>query len=163
LGYGVRIPLEATRGEAAADIDIEVHLSPVARGASKMSGLKSAATLALVLGILDCASLSQAQEDVATSATEDGLLQPGTSRNTWRQKIEDAKRRARDVARERREHPELYMPIPEDPDLVATERVLNDESLQAGDIVSTNKGLFVFRGRIDQPRSREDFVPLRAR
>jgi hypothetical protein len=55
------------------------------------------------------------------------------------------------------------MPTPEDPDVVATERVLNDESLQTGDIVSTNRGLFVFRGRIDQPRRQEDFVPLRAR
>jgi hypothetical protein len=29
-----------------------------------------------------------------------------------------------------------------------------------GDIVSTNKGLFVFRGKADQPRSNEDFLPL---
>ncbi|MGY3614233.1 hypothetical protein [Bradyrhizobium sp. USDA 10063] len=128
-----------------------------------MSGLKAAATLVLVLGILDCASLSQAQEDAAASATDDGPLQPEISRNAWRQRIEDAKRRAREVARERREHPELYMPIPEDPDLVATERVLSDESLQTGDVVSTNKGLFVFRGRIDQPRRQEDFVPLSSR
>ncbi|WP_245476699.1 hypothetical protein [Bradyrhizobium sp. Leo170] len=128
-----------------------------------MSGLKAAATIILALSILDGASLSQAQEDVAASATDDGLLQPEISRNAWRQRIEDAKRRAREVARERREHPELYMPIPEDPDLIATERVLNDESLQTGDIVSTNKGLFVFRGRIDQPRRQEDFVPLSAR
>ncbi|WP_245475006.1 hypothetical protein [Bradyrhizobium sp. Leo121] len=121
-----------------------------------------AATIILALSILGCASLSRAQEDVAASATGDDA-QPEISRNAWRQRIEDAKRRARDVARERREHPELYMPIPEDPDLIATERVLNDESLQTGDIVSTNKGLFVFRGRIDQPRRQEDFVPLSAR
>jgi hypothetical protein len=161
LEYGVRIPIEATPGGAA--VDIKLHSSPVACGGSKMRGSKWAATLVLALGILDCASLSQAQEDAAASATDDGPRQPETSRNRWQQKIEDAKRRARDVARERRAHPELYMPIPEDPDLVATERVLNDESLQTGDIVSTNKGLFVFRGRIDQPRREEDFVPLRAR
>jgi hypothetical protein len=128
-----------------------------------MSGLKAAATIVLALGILDCRSFSQAQEDVAASAADDGLLQPELSRNAWRQRIEDAKRRATEVARERREHPELYIPIPEDPDLVATERVLNDESLQTGDIVSTNKGMFVFRGRTDQPRRQEDFVPLPAR
>jgi hypothetical protein len=34
----------------------------------------------------------------------------------------------------------------------ALERVLNDESLQSGDIVSTNKGLFVFRGNPDHER-----------
>lgn len=133
------------------------------RYGSKMSGLKAAATLVLVLGVIDCGSLAQAQEDVAASATDDGPLQPEISRNAWRQRIEDAKKRAREVAREMREHPELYMPIPEDPDLVATERVLNDESLQTGDIVSTNKGMFVFRGRTDQPRRQEDFVPLPVR
>ncbi|MGY3604942.1 MULTISPECIES: hypothetical protein [unclassified Bradyrhizobium] len=127
-----------------------------------MNGLKTAATIVLALSILDGASLSRAQEDIAASVTDDGPP-PEISRNAWRQRIEDAKRRAREVARERREHPELYMPIPEDPDLIATERVLNDESLQTGDIVSTNKGLFVFRGRIDQPRRQEDFVPLSAR
>jgi hypothetical protein len=128
-----------------------------------MRGLKAAATIILALSILDCARLSRAQEEVAASATDDGPLQPEISRNAWRQRIEDARKRAREVARERREHPELYMPIPEDPDLVATERVLNDESLQTGDIVSTNKGMFVFRGRADQPRRQEDFVPLPAR
>ncbi len=127
-----------------------------------MNGWKTAATLVVALGIVDCANLSCA-EDVAASTTDDSPLQPEISRNAWRQRIEDAKRRAREVAQERREHPELYMPIPEDPDLVATERVLNDESLQAGDIVSTNQGMFVFRGRTDQPRREEDFVPLPAR
>jgi hypothetical protein len=42
----------------------------------------------------------------------------------------------------------------------ATERVLMDSSLQLGDIVSTSKGLFVFQGRNDRDRSRDDFVPL---
>jgi hypothetical protein len=102
-------------------------------------------------------------EDVAASVTDDRPWRPEIPRNAWRQSIDDAKIRAREVARERREHPELYMPIPEDPDLVATERVLNDESLQTGDIVSTNKGLFVFRGHNDRPRRQEDFVPLGAR
>jgi hypothetical protein len=42
----------------------------------------------------------------------------------------------------------------------ATEKVLMDSSLQLGDIVSTSKGLFVFQGRNDRDRSRDDFVPL---
>jgi hypothetical protein len=86
--------------------------------------------------------------------------QPEPTRDQWRQRIEDAKRRAREAARERREHPELDAPIPEDPDVVATERVLNDESLQRGDIVKTKKGMFVYQGRADQPRRQEDFVPI---
>lgn len=86
--------------------------------------------------------------------------EPEISRDEWRRRIEDARRRAREISRERREHPELYRPIPEDPDLVATERLLNDESLQRGDIVATKKGMFVYQGRSDQPRRDQDFVPV---
>jgi hypothetical protein len=86
--------------------------------------------------------------------------QPEVSRDEWRQRIEQAKRRAKEAARERREHPELHVPIPEDPEIVASERVLNDESLQRGDIVTTKKGMFVYRGRTDQSRREDDFVPI---
>lgn len=41
-----------------------------------------------------------------------------------------------------------------------TEQALNDSSLQKGDIVSTGKYLFLFRGRNDSPRVPEDFVQL---
>ncbi|MDD1529440.1 hypothetical protein C7U92_20485 [Bradyrhizobium sp. WBOS7] len=86
--------------------------------------------------------------------------EPEVSRDEWRQRIEDARRRAKEVSRERREHPELYKPIPEDRDLVATERLLRDDSLQRGDIVTTKKGMFVYQGRSDQPRRDQDFVPV---
>lgn len=86
--------------------------------------------------------------------------EPEVTRDEWRQRIDDARRRAKDVSRERREHPELYKPIPEDPDLVATERLLRDDSLQRGDIVTTKKGMFVYQGRSDQPRRDQDFVPV---
>ena len=86
--------------------------------------------------------------------------EPEVSRDEWRQRIEEARRRAREVSRERREHPELYKPIPEDPDRVATERLLRDDSLQRGDIVATKKGMFVYQGRSDQPRRDQDFVPV---
>ncbi|WP_247529978.1 hypothetical protein [Bradyrhizobium sp. 199] len=86
--------------------------------------------------------------------------EPEVSRDEWRQRIEDARRRATEASRERREHPELYKPIPEDPDLVATERLLRDDSLQRGDIVTTKKGMFVYQGRSDQQRRDQDFVPV---
>lgn len=82
------------------------------------------------------------------------------TRDEWRKRIDDARRRAKEVSRERREHPELYKPISEDPDLVATERLLRDDSLQRGDIVTTKKGMFVYQGRSDQPRRDQDFVPV---
>jgi hypothetical protein len=86
--------------------------------------------------------------------------EPEISRDEWRQRIEDTRRRAKEASRERREHPELYKPVPEDPDLVATERLLRDDSLQRGDIVTTKKGMFVYQGRTDQPRRDQDFVPV---
>ena len=86
--------------------------------------------------------------------------EPEVTRDEWRQRIEDARRRAKEASRERREHPELYKPIPEDPDLVATQRLLRDDSLQRGDIVTTKKGMFVYQGRSDQPRRDQDFVPV---
>lgn len=86
--------------------------------------------------------------------------EPEVTRDEWRQRIEDARRRAKEVSRERRDNPELYKPVPEDPDIVATERLLHDDSLQRGDIVATKKGLFVYQGRSDQPRRDQDFVPV---
>jgi hypothetical protein len=86
------------------------------------------------------------------------------SRDGWRARIEEAKRRAKEIAIERRENPARFDPPPiEDLDQVATDRVLNDDSLQFGDIVSTKNGLFVFRGRSDRPRRPEDFVALPSR
>jgi hypothetical protein len=86
--------------------------------------------------------------------------EPELTRGEWRQQIEDGRRRAKEVSRERREHPELYKPVPEDPEIVATERILNDESLQRGDIIATKKGMFIYQGRSDQPRGEQDFVPV---
>lgn len=85
---------------------------------------------------------------------------PEISREEWRMRIQQARKRAKDVALDRRLNPQRYLPPPEDPDIAATERVLRDESLQHGDIVVTKKGLFVFRGRSDQPRSDADFIAL---
>lgn len=113
------------------------------------------------LAALACLSSCLAQDEQEASVNE--YLQPSEPEPTgqeWRQRIEDARERAKEVARQRREHPELYKPVPEDPDLVATERVLNDESLQRGDIIATKKGMFIYQGRADQPRREQDFVPV---
>jgi hypothetical protein len=61
---------------------------------------------------------------------------------------------------ERRRHAVFEPPSTADEERLASERVLNDDSLQSGDIVSTDKGLFIFKGRSDQERSFSDFVPL---
>jgi hypothetical protein len=117
--------------------------------------------------ILVCLAMVAGWSGHGLAADEPGMapgdLDPGppeVTRDEWRQQLEEAKRRSKEVARDRREHPELYAPIPEDPAIVATERLLNDESLRNGDIVSTKSGLFVYRGHGDLPRRSEDFVPV---
>lgn len=43
---------------------------------------------------------------------------------------------------------------------IASDSVISDSTLQPGDIISTTKGLFVFRGPLDRDHRPEDFVPL---
>jgi hypothetical protein len=43
----------------------------------------------------------------------------------------------------------------------ATRRILEDSSLQPGDIISTNRGLFRFQGDPDKERKPDDFVRIR--
>ena len=82
------------------------------------------------------------------------------SRDQWRERIAEAKRRARQFALEHRGRPVFDPPSIADEERMASELVLNDDSLQLGDIVSTNKGLFVFKGQSDQERRESDFVAL---
>jgi hypothetical protein len=126
----------------------------------RFAALSRALTIAGSLALCLCCSrpcLAQAEPSLNNELPPS---QPELTRDEWRQRIEDARRRAKDAARERREHPELYMPVPEDPEIVATERVLNDESLQRGDIIATKRGMFVYQGGPEQPRREQDFVPI---
>ena len=134
-----------------------VSESWIPRGAPVRTMVAAAVGLAFYV----CPLSSRAQSEPEPSVNDYlPSSEPEVSRDEWRQRIEDARRRAREAARARREHPELYKPVPEDPDLVATERLLRDDSLQPGDIVATKKGMFVYQGRSDQPRRDQDFVPL---
>ncbi|WP_247453637.1 hypothetical protein [Bradyrhizobium sp. 174] len=137
------------------------HTSPAqARRLGQLAGAVLTVAGAIGFGLANPASCF-AQTDPEPSVNDyRPPSEPEVSRDEWRQRIEDARRRAKEVSRERRDHPELYKPVPEDPDLVATERLLNDDSLQRGDIVSTKKGMFVYQGRPDQPRREQDFVPI---
>jgi hypothetical protein len=99
-------------------------------------------------------------QNTPESPTANEQVQPEVSRQEWLERVQEATRRAKEAAVEHRMHPERYTPSAEDKARIASERVLNDDSLQPGDIVSTDKGLFVFHGSADQPPKSEDFVPL---
>ena len=85
------------------------------------------------------------------------------SRGQWRERVAEAKRRARQFVLEHRGRSTFDTPSMADQEQIASERVLNDGSLEPGDIVSTNKGLFVFKGRSDQERRGSDFIALPSR
>jgi hypothetical protein len=115
----------------------------------------------LLFGVLSSPLLCAAQQELHSGVSDyvpSG--EPEPSRDEWRQRIEEARRRAREVARERSLHPDDYALVPEDAEAVASERVLSDETLQRGDIVRTKKGMFVFQGRSDQQRNAQDFAPF---
>jgi len=81
-------------------------------------------------------------------------------RDQWRERVAEAKRRSQQFALEHRQRP-AYDPLSiADEEPISSGRVLNDDSLQWGDIVSTNKGLFVFRGQSDRERRDSDFIAL---
>jgi hypothetical protein len=85
------------------------------------------------------------------------------SRDEWRERVAEAKRRAQQLALENRERLMFSHPSVADEEQIASERVLNDDSLQPGDIVSTNKGLYVFKGRSDRERRDSNFMVLQPR
>jgi hypothetical protein len=102
---------------------------------------------------------SFAQAAITNQAQEHGV-EPEIDRDQWRERVAEARRRARQFALEQRGR-STFDPAPiVDEESIASERALNDDSLRRGDIVSTNKGLFVFRGRSEQERRESDFIPL---
>lgn len=127
------------------------------------------AMLALTAAALGWPGQGRAGDEVsrATPAAEDPgdhlALSPESliSRDDWKRRIEDARNRAGQARRDWRLNAPQRMPAPDPPEKIATERVLNDDTLQPGDIVSTDKGLFLFRGRSGTEGQSADFVPLK--
>ncbi|QPF90296.1 hypothetical protein [Bradyrhizobium commune] len=82
------------------------------------------------------------------------------SREDWKRRIDDARKRAVQARRDWQLNAPLRTFEPEPPEKIATRRVLSDDTLQPGDIVSTDKGLFLFRGRSGADGQTADLVPL---
>ena len=91
----------------------------------------------------------------AAASTNDDFADSALTREQWFERIENARRRSEEFVAKARVQP--MDPLPRDfAQREASERVMNDPSLQPGDIVSTDKGLFVFVGR-DEERKPGDF------
>jgi hypothetical protein len=106
-------------------------------------------TLSLVLPGVSCCLAGELSEADSAQMT----------REQWRDHVKAARERA-EIAR--REHKSFVPPPPTVEELAerATRHVLEDDSLMPGDIVSTNRGMFRFRGALDRERRPEDFVPV---
>ena len=82
------------------------------------------------------------------------------SRQQWQAQIKAARERSETMRRERR----FFVPPPPTPEEVAEEasrRVLEDDSLQPGDVISTSHGPFRFQGTPERERTSGDFVRIR--
>jgi hypothetical protein len=82
------------------------------------------------------------------------------SREEWQAHVKVSRQRAETMRREGRR----FVALPPTADEIAAEasrRILEDDSLQPGDIISTNRGLFRFRGDPDGERKPDDFVRVR--
>lgn len=98
-----------------------------------------------------------ADEPVSTGDTPDWEL----SLNHWRQRVEDARQRTEAfIADARSRQTESSAPVTDDVVSAIDQRIMNDDNLQPGDIVATGRGLLVFTGRVDSPRTPEDFQPV---
>ena len=80
------------------------------------------------------------------------------ARQQWQEQVRAEKLRIRELAIQRRLHPEVETIV--SPERQASERALNDMTLRRGDIIVTDKGSFVFIGNAEEDRMPGDFVPL---
>ena len=76
------------------------------------------------------------------------------SQEQWRAHVRDTKRRVQEEAAQRRLDRTRVEPSREDEARRRSEVVLSDDSLVPGDVVVTDKGMFVFKGRA------RDFEPV---
>lgn len=85
---------------------------------------------------------------------------PEMSRAEWQAQLKASRERADLMRRERKGGYVDQAPSPDDIAEEASRRVLEDDSLLPGDVVSTRRGLFRFQGAPDRERRPDDFVPI---
>ncbi|WP_271573146.1 hypothetical protein [Bradyrhizobium sp. CCBAU 11361] len=84
-------------------------------------------------------------------------------REDWKRRVDDARKRAEQARRDWRLNDPRRMVEPDPQEKIATQRVLSDDTLRPGDIVSTDKGFLLFRGRSGADGQNADFVPIAPR
>jgi hypothetical protein len=78
----------------------------------------------------------------------------------WQQRLLEARRRSEQFVANARNQAVDPPPSDKEEAEVADQRVMNDPSLQRGDIIATSKGLFVFVGRDSEAHQPGDFFPV---
>ena len=123
------------------------------------SGSVSVVVLCVLLASMAQTRHASAQpaiaDESAVAANDPASLM---SRDQWKAHIDETRRRVRDSAaanllRSRK----AIQPTPGEVSREATERVLRDYSLVSGDLVMTDRGLLMFRGRTGEEPKETDF------
>ncbi|TYL87207.1 hypothetical protein [Bradyrhizobium cytisi] len=134
-----------------------------------MTGMKAnfVATIVLVVAAQAWTGPGRAGDEVpaAEAPANDMAHSPDNliPRDDWKRRIDDARKRAEQARRDWRINAPLRLVVPDPPEKIATQRVLGDDTLQSGDIVSTDKGFFLFRGRSGADGQTPDLVPIAPR
>jgi hypothetical protein len=110
---------------------------------------KTLTTICSLLAVSIGRGLAQAQ---------DGLSDSFLTGEQWRQRVEHARRRSEEFVANARSG-SLASDSKEDEAEAIDQRVMNDPSLQRGDVIATSKGLRVFVGSNSEERRPEDFLP----
>jgi hypothetical protein len=107
------------------------------------------------IAILLAATSLAAMPSVCHGQELDEFPDSALTRGQWQQRLEQARRRSEEFVANARAN---NIPAEEfDRDAEASERAMNDHTLQPGDIVATNKGLFIFTGK-DEVRGTSNFT-----
>jgi hypothetical protein len=94
-------------------------------------------------------SFSQQSEDFPDSAL---------TREQWQQRVEGARRRSEEFVANARTQSAIPPPSEKEEADAASQRAMNDPSLQRGDVIATRQGFVVFVGR-EEEHQPNDFVP----
>ena len=78
----------------------------------------------------------------------------------WRTRVEKARRQSQDFISGARSKTFDDFDAAKERARIADERAMNDDSLREGDVISTSKGLLLFKGALDRERHFSDFVPI---